>query len=423
MTPEQPKLTPNPISKLNLALLGLIALFALGVLARLFTGKITGDMSNYYFIWYQNILDNGIAVSFREHLIGYTPAFWYLFAGTTLLDPILPRVTAIKLLPILFDCISTYFVYRIVRLKYPTGNKPYWAAGLFFALPTLFINSAQWGQMDALYTTFLIISLFFFLQEKPLQGMLAFALSFAIKFQAIFFVPFLVVLLLKKKILWWQFFLVPAVYVITCVPAVILGSSWLDVLTIYLRQTTLFSQLSVNAPNLYIFVPWEYAEPALTIGFIVAFCTLAGWIIFTALDKREITPERMVLLALISVSLTPFVLPRMHERYFYPADVLSLIVAFYIPDLWIVPFAFQLSSGLASAVYLKGKSPEPVMFGALINTVILIVLLIYQFSRHNNSLRGADEHEIVTRTECINQVIAEAEYMPLIPGEDVVTGG
>jgi hypothetical protein len=63
------------------------------------------------------------------------------------------------------------------------------------------------------------------------------------------------------------------------------------------------------------------------------------------------------------------------------------------------------------------------MFGALINMVILIVLLIYQFSRRGNSLHGADEHEIVTRTECINQVIAEAEYMPLIPGEDVVTGG
>jgi len=85
----------------------------------------------------------------------------------------------------------------------------------------------------------------------------------------------------------------------------------------------------------------------------------------------------------------------MHERYFYPADVLSLIVAFYIPDLWIVPFAFQLSSGLASAVYLKGKSPEPVMFGALINIVILIVLLVFQFSRHNNSLRKVSTHESI----------------------------
>ncbi len=395
MTAEQQKAILSSKSKPNLALLGIATLFALGLLARLFTGKVTGDMSNFYFVWYQNILDNGVAVAFREHLIGYTPAFWYLFAGTTLLDPILPRVTAIKLLPILFDFISTYFVYKIVRIKYPRGNLPYWAAGLFFALPTIFINSAQWGQMDALYTTFLIISLFFFLKEKPLHGMLAFALSFSIKFQAIFFVPFLVVLLLKKKVRWWQFLLVPAVYVVSCIPAVLLGSSWLDVLTIYLRQSTLFSQLTVNAPNLYIFMPWEVAELALMIGFIVAFCSITGWIICTALDKRELTPERMVLLALISVSLTPFVLPRMHERYFYPADALSLIAAFFNPDLWIVPFAFQLSSGLASAVYLKGKSPEPVMYGAMINTVIIIVLIVYQFSRRANPIRYVSEHETI----------------------------
>ena len=396
---EQEQVIRSSQSKPNLEALGFGALFVLGLLARLFTGKITGDMSNYYFIWYQNILDNGAAVAFREHVIGYTPAFWYLFAGTTLLDPILPRVTAIKLLPILFDCISTYFVYRIVRIKYPTGSKPYWAAGLFFILPTIFINSAHWGQMDALYTTFLIISLYFFLKEKPLLGMLAFGLSFSIKFQAIFFVPFLIVLLLKKKVRWWQFLLVPAVYLITCIPAVLLGSSWLDLLTIYLRQTALFSQLTVNAPNLYIFVPWEVAEPALRIGFIVAFSTLTAWIIFTALDKREITPERMVLMALISVSLTPFVLPRMHERYFYPADALSLIVAFFNPDLWIVPFAFQLSSGLASAVYLKGKPPEPVMYGAIINTIILIVLIVYQFSRHTKPIDVAIEQRIVEQEE------------------------
>jgi Gpi18-like mannosyltransferase len=399
MDTEQEQVIRSSQPKRTLEVLGLAALFALGLLARLFTRKITGDMSKFYFVWYQNILDNGIATSFREHLIGYTPAFWYLFAGTTLLDPILPRVTAIKLLPILFDCIATFFVYRIVRIKYPTGNKPYWAAGLFFVLPTIFINSAHWGQMDALYTTFLIISLFFFLKEKPLQGMLAFALSFSIKFQAIFFVPFLVVLLLKKKVRWWQFLLVPAVYVITCIPAVLLGSSWLDVLTIYLRQTALFSQLTVNAPNLYIFVPWEVAEPALRIGFIVAFSTLTAWIICTALDKREITPERMVLLALISVSLTPFVLPRMHERYFYPADALALIAAFFNPELWIVPFAFQLSSGLASAVYLKGKPPEPVMYGAIINTVILIVLIVYQFSRHTKPINAAIDKRIVEQEE------------------------
>jgi len=138
-----------------------------------------------------------------------------------------------------------------------------------------------------------------------------------------------------------------------------------------------------------------HAETGLVIGLVVAFCSLAAWIIFTAADKRKITRERMALLALISVSLTPFVLPKMHKRYFYPADALSLIAAFFNPDLWIVPFAFQLSSGLAYSVYLKGKSHEPVMYGAIINTVILIVLIVYQFSRQTKPVNAAIEQGVV----------------------------
>jgi len=325
----------------------------------------------------------------------YTPAFSYLFASTTLLDSIIPKVTAIKLIPITADVISTYFVYRIVRIKYPRGNKPYWAAGVFFILPTIFINSAHWGQMDALYTLFIIISLFFFLREKPLLGMLAYALSFSIKFQAIFFIPFLVILFLKKKIPWWQFLLIPEVYVISCIPAVLLGTSWQTVLTIYLGQIGKYRWLSGNAPNLYTFVPNGYYEPGLVIGLIVAFCTLAAWIIFTALDKRDLTRERMVLLTLISVSLTPFVLPKMHDRYFYPADALSLIVAFYNPNLWFVPILFQLSSGLAYTVYLLGTSIGLVKIGAIINTVLIAYLLAYQLSRQASSIREASDHEVV----------------------------
>jgi len=75
MDTEQEQVIRSSQPKRHFEVLGISALFALGMLARLFTGKITGDMSNFYFVWYQNILDNGIATSFREHLIGYTPAF------------------------------------------------------------------------------------------------------------------------------------------------------------------------------------------------------------------------------------------------------------------------------------------------------------------------------------------------------------
>ncbi len=377
----------------NLEFLSILSLFILGIIARMDTRMVTPDMEYCFIPWYRHIRDAGLAVALRENFTNYTPIFSYLLAVTTLLDSIIPKVMAIKLIPITADLISTFFIYKIVRLKFPKGIKPYFAASLFFILPTVFINSAHWGQVDALYTMFIIISLFFFLKDKSFLGMLAYALSFSIKFQAIFFVPFLVVLLLKKKILWWQFFLIPAVYVLTCLPVVLLGRSWQSVLSIYLGQAGSHEWLSANAPNLYIFISDNFYRIGLIIGLVFASCSLATWIIFTFLDKREFTKEKLVLLALISVSITPFVLPKMHERYFYPADALSLIVAFFLPDLWFVPIAFQASSSLAYSVYLFGASVGLVKIGAIINTVLIAYLLFYQFSKGTNSLNKASEHE------------------------------
>ena len=34
----------------------------------------------------------------------------------------------------------------------------------------------------------------------------------------------------------------------------------------------------------------------------------------------------------MSVALVPFLLPKMHDRYFYPADIFSLLAAFYMPE-------------------------------------------------------------------------------------------
>mgnify|MGYP001262323655 CR=1 FL=1 len=75
MDTEQEQVIRSCQSKRHFEMIGLAALFALGLLARLDTSLITGDMSNFYFVWYQNILDSGIAVAFREHKISYTPAF------------------------------------------------------------------------------------------------------------------------------------------------------------------------------------------------------------------------------------------------------------------------------------------------------------------------------------------------------------
>ncbi|MBC1270570.1 hypothetical protein GNF07_26340, partial [Trichormus variabilis FSR] len=44
------------------------------------------------------------------------------------------------------------------------------------------------------------------------------------------------------------------------------------------------------------------------------------------------------------VLLMPYILPKMHQRYFYPADICSIILAFYLPQYRWVAIAVQLSS-------------------------------------------------------------------------------
>ena len=50
----------------------------------------------------------------------------------------------------------------------------------------------------------------------------------------------------------------------------------------------------------------------------------------------------------------PYILPKMHDRYFFPADVLSIVFAFYWPRYWYVPIVMGTTSLLAYAKFLLG---------------------------------------------------------------------
>ncbi len=55
----------------------------------------------------------------------------------------------------------------------------------------------------------------------------------------------------------------------------------------------------------------------------------------------------LVSLALLSVLFVPYVLPYMRERYYYPADILSVVFAFYFPEKFYVPVITVFSSTYA----------------------------------------------------------------------------
>jgi Gpi18-like mannosyltransferase len=70
------------------------------------------------------------------------------------------------------------------------------------------------------------------------------------------------------------------------------------------------------------------------------------------------------------------VAPLMHERYFFPADVLSVAYAFYVPRRFWVPILVSLCSTLSYLPFLFGVEPVPVGLLAIAMLVPISVVLM-----------------------------------------------
>ena len=71
--------------------------------------------------------------------------------------------------------------------------------------------------------------------------------------------------------------------------------------------------------------------------------------------KENINDDLLLEMFYISALLIPFLLPRMHERYFYIADILSVIVFFYNRKKWYIPAITVFASINAYFAFLAGS--------------------------------------------------------------------
>lgn len=333
--------------------------------------------------WYDFIVENGVRRGLSDVYSNYPPAYEYLLILATLTNAFIPKLTAIKLIPIMFDGFAAYLVYKLVRLQYPEGRKPLFASALFLVLPTVLMNGSVWGQIDILYGSFLLLCLYFLLSGRPVAAMLAYAVSFSIKGQAIFLLPFILVLTVKKRIPMWTFGLIPLVYALLAVPALIAGRGLAEVMSLYLGRVELFDDLAMHAPNLYSLVTLPYFKIATYAGLTIAAVSILTWTVYYGWHRFELSPRLILLTALGSAVLMPFVLPKMHDRFFFPADLTSFVLAFFWPSFWFVAAGYQLISGLVYFIFLHSVTTEQnqaILYTAvLLNTVMVVHVLIRQY--------------------------------------------
>ena len=78
----------------------------------------------------------------------------------------------------------------------------------------------------------------------------------------------------------------------------------------------------------------------------------AGVAAVVLLRRRRLNGPDIVVMATTVVLAVPFVLPEMHERYFYLADVLTIVMAFYVRRYWPVAMVVSACSLLSYAPFL-----------------------------------------------------------------------
>ena len=90
--------------------------------------------------------------------------------------------------------------------------------------------------------------------------------------------------------------------------------------------------------------------------------TMAGLVtlaIATAafLRRQKLDPAHIVVLATTVVLAVPFFLPEMHERYFFLADVLTIVLALYVRRYWLVAVVVSACSLLSYWPFLWSQTP------------------------------------------------------------------
>ena len=241
---------------------------------------------------------------------------------------LLRKIIIIVVAFILFDIVLA--ISSALLVKEIVGKDKKWLSYLTYVvvlfLPQVIINGAFWGQCDSMYASFCILALYFLLKEKYIRSFILLGVAFACKLQFIFVLPIFIILYFsKKKFSILHFLIIPAVNIILCMPAIIMGKPILDCFTVYFNQTQTYETF-LQAGFFNIYQIWGsqagFIRPA-GILFTLAICM---FVLFWVLEKKiKWNKEKIITLTIWFLVIITFTLPCIHDRYLFVGEILSII--------------------------------------------------------------------------------------------------
>ena len=369
--------------KNNLRLLMAVGLGLVAFLVRLYWFDWqSGDYTIYLEPWFTQLKDNGGLAALKDPIGDYNVSYLFLMALLTYL-PIQP-LYSIKLLSCLADFVLAIYAARIGnRLGGKWTGLCLYAVFLFW--PEFVLNSGAWAQCDAIYSAALVSCLYYLMAERPAKASVAFGVAVAFKLQAVFFGPVILLCLLKRKLKIRHLPLMVLPYVLFLIPPALAGRKILEMLTIYFKQTgTYSSSLSMNAPALLRILPDTLSEP-IQKGIAYTAILVCGVLVLATLwwafrKWSVISDHELLLFSAFILFLVPYLLPYMHERYFYPAMCMILLCAAFSGMMRGVAVIEGICMYYMYGMYLFGYAWDKLwvtqIFAAIYGVLLLVILYI-----------------------------------------------
>lgn len=366
----------------HILVFGFIAVSVVAFMVRYsFFDQRSGDWQIYLAKWIDQLKEHpglkGIGEDIGEYNVPYM-LFLNIAAKTSFND-----LYEVKLFSIVFDYLlaaaGAVLVYRNSTRK--ASGISLAVYGSILLAPVAYIDSAWWSQCDSIFTFGIVMSLYFLTKEKYCSCWFWYGIAIAFKLQAVFFLPVLLIYYFtSKKMSILNVLIAAGTYVFMVSPAVIAGRGIKDTFSIYVKQTGLYSQLTLNMPNIHNIIPGDtidYFRPAsiyLTAGVLgIAACLF--------IKRGYHTPYAYVTLTLWTLNVCVFLLPAMHERYIYPACIVSIIWAALGRNKWDIAIAAAINAASIRAwmVFMFNPGVNKVYI-AFIYLVIIVILTGRLFS-------------------------------------------
>ncbi|MCM1540241.1 MAG: hypothetical protein NC121_03165 [Blautia sp.] len=378
----------------HLDILVVSALTLLSILVRYGVRDVlSGDASLFLLPWYEEIKDGGGFKALEYQVGNYNMLYQTLIALLSYL-PIAP-LYAYKILSLFFDyCLAV--VVGVLAYQFSVHNKKWKGIFAYIAVilsPIVILNSSAWAQCDSIYVCFALMALLMMCREKYVPAFLFLGAAFSFKLQAVFLLPFfLFAYIWRKRFSILHFLIIPVTMCVLNLAGVIMGRSFLDIFTIYLKQTGEYPDLAQNYPSVWCLLVgdhgWDYYWYLNKAGILFTVAILLILLTYFYLKKIEWNPHNLVYIAFLSSYACVLFLPAMHERYGYLYEILAIVILIWKKETVVLFVPMYCLTLLTYAYYLFNTTTKASTVAALVNIVVYLgylFLLTREMSAKKNT--------------------------------------